>query len=257
MRCRCRIAVVVASVVLLCGSADRGFSAEPKLNLDHFKVYKIAVGKKISAGVTLQGQFDKRPRKAKIEGPVMFANPVSKNGSQILDKNAHLTVYFFESAEPEPGRAVVIRNQFFDFKPQTVLIGNPGCLFVPATKRHKDEKFPMSKQLDHYKCYKVLEGEAAKAPVELVDQFEKTGNVAVKPVLFGVPVSKEHDGTITEIKNKRDHLVIYELEKQNTKPVVKFEFKDQFDGLDAEAHTRVFLCVPSLKLEYKETTNPK
>jgi hypothetical protein len=239
---------------LWCGLTNQGFSAAPTFRLDHFKIYKIQIRpeQQISAEIRLKGQFDVRPREANIKGPALIANPVSKNDGRILDGNAHLTVYFITRPVPEPERTVTVRNQFFGTRERELKIGNPEYLLVPTSKTHDRRTYPKSRRLDHFKCYKVLEGDKPEADVRLVDQFERTENVALKPVLFGVPVAKEHDGVVTRIINPRDHLVIYELKRHDSRPVARIGLTDQFGQFDGEVYTRMYLCVPSQKLDARE-----
>lgn len=245
MKAKATCWVAMVFVVLL--SSNHAVEGKDlKFRLDHFKVYKVRAAKEVSDGVVLRGQFDKEGRKSEINGPLYFANPVSKNKEEIVDKNAHLNWYRL-SGEREPRRAVVLRNQFGE---QKLLLGQPDFLLAPTKKKHGADTYPRSRSLDHFKAYKVIEGKAIEKEVTLVDQFDDEKNVVLRPVLFCVPVEKTHGGKAFKIINKRDHLVVYELKPQEHE--VKFEVSDQFSENTLKTSACVWLCVPSVKLEFEE-----
>ena len=218
----------------------------PPFQLDHFSVYKVGAEPGASAQVGLRGQFDQGLIPAEVRGPTHFANPVSKNGGRIIDKNAHLNWYEIRGPE-EKKREVVVRNQFRDRKEQNLVLGQPRFLLVPTKKVHGDNTFPIAKGLDHYKCYEVLEAEPVNEPVRLIDQFGRNENRAVRPVFFCVPVFKQHDREKFPINNERDHLTVY-----NLKPVDKeigIDVSDQIGKNRLSVTSLVWLCLPSEKLK--------
>ena len=101
--------------------------------------------------------------------------------------------------------------------------------------------------LDHFKCYKVLEGEAIDKGVSLKDQFDGDKNDGDKnvPVLrprwLAVPVQKTYKEETTKIQNKRDHLVVYEIPRKEVQK--KIVMKDQFGDRRLQVVERRFLCV--------------
>ena len=80
------------------------------LGLDYFKVYDVE-DRPADGAVQPRGQFDRRAMRMDLALLDFFANPVSKNGEPLYDKNAHLTWYRGRQAS-EPTRRVVLENQF-------------------------------------------------------------------------------------------------------------------------------------------------
>ncbi len=123
-----------------CGSAQ-GICAEltfqvpdPADVLDHFKCYKVDKKKSTKLDpkplVDLEDQFDVDVElDVKVDGPEFFCNPVSKDGTEILNGFAHQTCYKIKG--PKQTREVVINNQFGE---QTLIITEPKLLCVPSTK---------------------------------------------------------------------------------------------------------------------------
>ena len=214
-----------------------------EFRLDHFLFYDVE-NSDAGATVSLQGQFDEEPIKANVRFLDLFANPVKKIHGDvtcpIIDSKAHLSFHVI-SQEPEPTRVVLLRNQF---RTQQILIGNAQALLAPAKKEPEGG----SDKLDHYKCYRVLEGKAVEAEVFLADQFTKRSTVVLDPVLFAVPVKKEHDGRFFEIHNKEDHLTLYRI-----RPFMVEEKRltaDQFGERGLKFFRAVLLGVPSTKIEW-------
>ena len=79
--------------------------------LDHFRLYDVQPYFS-GATPTLKGQFDSRDRPAVVGQLRQFANPVSKDGEAIKDKNSHFTIYDAQTTFPEPLRVVRVQNQF-------------------------------------------------------------------------------------------------------------------------------------------------
>jgi hypothetical protein len=120
------------------------------LKLDYFKFYDVE-NRDAAADVTLRGQFDKRPQKMQMRLLDFFANPVSKNGEPLYEKNAHLTWY--RGVQPaEPIRQAVVENQLGQFKIRT---GTGWGLLVPTQKIEEGSAFP--EELDHFKVYRLAE----------------------------------------------------------------------------------------------------
>ena len=215
-----------------------------ELKLDYFKFYDVA-NQSLDDWVTLQGQFDKEPERARILFINFFANAVSKNREALYNKYAHLNWYNIFDPVPEPTRVVVVENQFGK---QKLLIGPARALLAPAQKYERGSQFPEA--LDHFKLYKVLEGEPVDKAVALKDQFGADEVKVTAPLAFAVPVKKEHAGTAIPIRNKRAHLVLYRItprSMQRTELV-----RDQFGRRHIQIYRSVFLAAPSLKREWKE-----
>jgi catechol 2,3-dioxygenase-like lactoylglutathione lyase family enzyme len=213
-----------------------------KLRLDHFQVYDVA---NQDAGflVGLQGQFDEQRERAKLTYLNAFANPVSKNGEPIYDKNAHLTWYNLFDYVPEPTRLVVFENQF---GVQKILTGRAIALLAPAQKYEKGSEFP--KELDHYKVYQVLQGEPVGRGVKLRDQFDHREAEVTYPWAFAVPVRKWHEGSTFGVHNAKAHLAFYKITPGSVQKARVV--RDQFGRRYLHIYRSVLLGVPSVKREW-------
>lgn len=214
-----------------------------ELRLDHFKLYEVQAQSAVGHDPTLRGQFDQTAQTVKLLNLRQFANPVSKNGEEIHDPNAHLTVYDFATPVPDPPRFVRLENQFGE---QKLVIDLALFLLVPALKVEKGISFP--ERLDHYKCYRVVKGEPIDKEVSLKDQFDSEETAVLEPIFFGVPTLKRYGGKIEDIKNPKEHLTIYRLKERDFQTTR--EFKDQFLSGKLEIFRSRALAVPSLKLEW-------
>ncbi|MHC4406518.1 MAG: DUF7450 family protein [Planctomycetota bacterium] len=233
------LAVLMTAALIFAWAASGLAQERPQpLKLDHFKVYRL---KPQEIGpVLLKGQFDPKPRKVVVGPLTHFANPASKNGAGIFDKNAHLAWYRIQQ-EKEPERVVLVRNQFGE---QKLTLGQPRFLLAPAKKGKEGGEFP--KRLDHYKCYEVIKGEPAQKVVSLEDQFgaERQAKVG-RPRLLGVPVEKTYHGKTFEIQNKEAHLLVYDISRKEHPREI--EVADQFGERTLVVSFSEFLCVPSIK----------
>lgn len=218
-----------------------------EFRLDHFKLYEVQPYSGGGATPELRGQFDSRDRPFVLNLLRQFANPVSKNGEGIKDRNNHLTAYEISTTAPEPQRAVVVDNQFGR---QKMKIGPVHFLLVPALKI--EPGIGMPENLDHFKCYKVLESRPLDIAVSLEDQFDSESKVQVwEPVLFGVPTLKKYGGKTYEIKNPKEHLTIYRI--TDKKYSLARDVQDQFQKVPIQLaiFRSASLAVPSLKLEWE------
>ena len=216
-----------------------------KLKLDHFKFYDVA-NQRVGVRVRLQGQFDKEPEVCELTYVNLFANPVSKNGEAIYDKNAHLTWYDLYDPAPDPVRSVVVENQFA--KKQPIYTGRACALLVPTHKVEKGSAFP--ERLDHFKVYQVLRGRDVEPKVKLKDQFGSDNPEVYTPSFFAVPVTKWADKNVFKIQNERAHLLLYRIDPG---PVDKTILTaDQFGKRHLRVFRSVLLGVPSLKKSWKE-----
>ncbi len=204
--------------------------------IPHFKAYPLEA-QPIQDKVALKGQFDEDFVGTKLTRLSLFANPVSKNGEGIPDRNAHLNWYEIEGPT-EPERTLEIRNQF---GVEHIRIGQPKFLASPAEKHEEGSEFP--KRLDHFKCYEVLEGRAPDRVVSLEDQFGRDNEMRVlKPRFFCVPVEKLHgSGKPTRIHCPSQHLTVYDVAPRPRVVV------DQFGVRQIEFAPCELLCVPTLK----------
>lgn len=216
-----------------------------ELQLDHFKFYDVA-NLEIGEIVALKGQFDKFGERVRLTYLNLFANPVSKNGEPIYDKNAHLTWYDLFDPTPDPTRAVVVANQFG--KQQQIHIGRSCALLVPAQKYYRGSVFP--EKLGHYKVYQVLHGEPVNKTVKLEDQFGGEEGKVDSPLFFAVPVKKWTARQAFEIHNEKAHLLIYRLYPSRHEKTILV--RDQFGRRYLNVFRSVLLGVPSLKLKWTE-----
>ena len=102
-----------------------------KCKIDHFLCYE-AEGASVDVPVDLEDQFGFRPG-VLVDEPVLFCNPVDKNGERILNSEAHLTCYEIdvESDDDDEEREVLVDNQFGT---QTLEVEEPKLLCVPSGK---------------------------------------------------------------------------------------------------------------------------
>ena len=215
-----------------------------ELKLDYFKIYDVE-DRQAQADVLLQGQFDKRGQKMRLALLDFFANPVSKNGQPLFDKNAHLSWYRGLQAQ-EPMRRVVVENQFGRFDIRT---GSGYGLLVPSQKVEAGSEFP--KALDHYKVYRLVDVEQVPdVRLKLRDQFG-TEEVALRvPMYFAVPVVKTYGDKKYPIQNARAHLLVFGITPRNAQR--KIIVRNQFArGVSVAVVRSVMLAAPSLKLDWK------
>jgi hypothetical protein len=215
-----------------------------ELKLDYFKFYDVE-NRDATGDVLLKGQFDQRPQKMGIRLVDYFANPVSKNGEPLFDKNAHLA-WYRGIQPPEPLRHAVVENQFGKFDIRT---GTGYGLLVPTEKVEQGSVFP--KELDHYKVYRLADVEQVPAKVlKLKDQFGGDEVKLLLPLYFAVPVTKRHGDKTEPVHNERAHLLIFSITTRDVQKAVKL--RNQFArGISVRAVRSVMLGAPSLKLEWK------
>lgn len=193
--------------------------------------------------VYLQTQFDRETDLSYLECLTWFANPVSKNREPMYDKNAHLASYRLFQPAPEDMRTVDLDNQFGK---QKIITGEVLYLLAPARKIERGSK--LSKKLNHYKVYKVLDGKSVKTDVKLEDQFGKNKVTVSSPYAFAAPAEKRHDGQVFPVNNKKAHLVLYKITPNRIEKTKTT--KDQFGKHQLNFQYSFLLAVPSIKLEW-------
>jgi hypothetical protein len=147
--------------------------------LDHFRLYDVQPYFSGAAPI-LRGQFDGDDRPAVVGWLRQFANPVSKDGEAIKDRNSHFIIYDAQTTFPEPPRTVRVQNQFGE---QKLLIDYLLFLLVPAQKIEPGLGYPDT--LDHFKGYRVFNGDVINQTVSLADQFVVEDKVLVlEPLVF-------------------------------------------------------------------------
>lgn len=246
MNLRCLSVVGIGVVSLAVSSwalAQEDTSRAPIL--DHFKVYAVK-SQSVQGRVEVQGQFDKEKRPVTLVALTYLANPVSKNGAQLVDKNAHLAWYSIRSTIREPKRRVTLRNQFGE---QELVLGPSLMLAVPTEKVEQGSALP--KKLDHFVCYRVLEGKEIAKAVSLVDQLDRQRSVRVnRPLFFCVPVTKTHEEHVFKIQNPRMHLAVYEITPKVYD--LRKTLANQFGKREVTLLKSEMLAVPSEKLRWSE-----
>jgi hypothetical protein len=120
---------VVGAPEKLCVPTEKFPGPVPQpLPRDHFNCYPV-FGSPVGAPVSLVDQFQGLLSTAL--NPILFCNPVDKNGGGILNPADHLTCYDLLPEGLAVG-PVPIRNQFFD--PTLLTVDVASALCVPSTK---------------------------------------------------------------------------------------------------------------------------
>ena len=215
-----------------------------ELKLDYFKIYDVE-NRDAQGDLLLRGQFDRRAQKMRLTLLDFFANPVSKNGEPLYNRNAHLTWY--RGVQPaEPIRRVVLENQFGKFDIRT---GTGYGLLVPTQKVERGSAF--AEEVDHFKVYRLVDVVSVPAKgVKLQDQFGSEGVRLRLPLYFAVPVMKRHGEKDFPIHNENAHLLIFSITVQDIKK--KVTLRNQFaNGISINVVRSIMLAAPSLKREWQ------
>lgn len=251
---RSRLGVSVLLVVMLVGGlllwTNLPAEAAKPQPLDHFRCYRVLQAEPPSAGavVVLQDQFDiaaGATPEALVRNPEWFCNPTEKRHKnrlfEITNPDGHLKFYNIET-EPGPERTIRYKNQFEKGK---AVLGQARWLAVPTQK----EGHPPPERLDHFKCYQVLDAEAANTVVGLQDQWQTEPQVEVGgPVMFCNPTRKIHvdTGVAVGVGNARGHLMCYRTGSDPGLVFTVFTFNQFGDELLVVGDADV-LCVPTRK----------
>lgn len=222
---------------------------------NHFKLYVVKSAEPFEPIVVkLKDQFDKEPYKVKLTSITHFANPVEKRHGKATHRiafpNAHLTWYKFKTDMRPVKRVVKIKNQFGE---QKLVLGEAVFLAVPTQKVEPESAFP--KEFNHFKAYKVIEGDFKPVYVELKDQFDgKPIKVKVfKPFLFCNPVVKYRKDGKSPIFNERYHLTCYFIDPKEMASSTprSITIKNQFGKRRLHPQHYFVLCVPTDKLGFE------
>ena len=218
------------------------------LRLDHFRAYDL-VARSVDYSVGLRGQFDgKAFRDHRLVSLEHFSNPVDKNREGLYNRHAHLNWYTLDpSTASEPVRRVSLANQFGK---QELTVGDAVLLLVPTEKYEEGSR--IARRLDHFKCYRVLEGVTpAAGALTLEDQFIESTRIRVEmPLFFCVPVAKRYRKRVEEIRNEKTHLTIYRISSREHS--TRRKVRDQFDEYGLTMLSTAMLAVPSRKLSWAE-----
>ena len=231
-----------ALVVGLCGGANAQIVPE-----NHYLVYDI--GQKTLVLFILQkyDQFDQWFPDFTTNNLIMekFANPVEKNGESYFNQSIHQTWWWID--DPQDTKQVGLLNQFGH---QDWDVGNGRYLVLPAWKDVPDGDFPPF--WNHYKCYEA-EGPPVNVDVLLHDQWGGFSSVAVDPVLFCNPCTKElANGERYEIVTPEAHLAVYRLQPTLPSDIPATAY-DQFGVWQINAVEAIWLVVPTEKLTVVES----
>lgn len=217
-------------------------SGELSFRINHFQCYGVDPGSGFKPRtVTLVDQFGSS--KAVASQLTTLCSPVRKNGGAVRNARAHLACYPIKSKPTFRARKVVITNQFE--KGTRLVVVRPIQLCVPTGKAVLPGPSPQPvKGLDHYQCYVVKPARKLRERrVSLLDQFGKSRPIVVRMVSLCAPVRKNKE----PIRNKRDHLVCYQLRSRQTFRSRHVGIVNQFGKGDLTVVSPERLCLPSLK----------
>lgn len=265
------IILLLLSSLLRLVSVNRPSRPAGTYSLDHFKVYDVRdvplLGEKgPGRPVFTQGQFDAGPKPGILLAVTHFANPATKTlkgdpPSTLQNSRAHLTWYRLEETVLDPTRQVTFTNQFG--KDQKIVIDQAHYLLLPTSKLLDRPPDNVPEELDHYKCYEVIEETDVNTgeTVKIEDQFSVDEAVIVGDlVYFCVPANKflGPEASSPGLLNPVDHLAVYEIPKTHG-PVPPFKTKDQFQDYPGfQIISSEFLCVPSKKIAFEDLpSNPQ
>jgi hypothetical protein len=218
--------------------ALRGLS----FRLNHFQCYGVDPGTAFKPRtVTLVDQFGRS--KAVASQLTTLCAPVRKNGSIVRNARAHLACFPITRRPEFRSRRVVITNQFE--KGTRLVVVRPLRLCLPSGKTILPGPSPRPVEgLDHYQCYVVKPARKLRERrVSLVDQFGKSRPTAVRMVSLCAPVRKNK----IPVRNKRDHLVCYQLRSGQAFRVRRVGIVNQFGKAQLTVVSPQTLCLPSLK----------
>jgi hypothetical protein len=237
-------AVGVALAAMLGARASHGATASGELSfrLNHFQCYGVDPGSAFKPrAVTLADQFGRS--KAVASQLTTLCAPVRKNGSTVRNARAHLVCYPIKRKPAFRSRKAVITNQFE--KGTRLVVVRPVQLCLPSGKAVLPGPGPLPvKGLDHYQCYVVKPARKLRERrVSLLDQFGKSRPTVVRMVSLCAPVRKN----TVPIRNKRDHLVCYQLRSSQTFRSRLVGIVNQFGKGDLTVVRPERLCLPSLK----------
>jgi len=245
--------VLALSVGLVaCGGEQEEEEEEEEVPvLDHFICYttdRTAMGE--VEVVQLKDQFT--TINATVKSAKWFCNAVNKTYEGVLTgishPDHHLTFYQIEYEKGAVMYHVQVKNQFQEEELQSLTVSGPVMLAVPTHKVEPgDHKPPV--HLDHFLVYKVEKAipTGVFKHVNLKDQWRPESGVEVRGVAyFAKPVQKTHDGGVTEIENRREHLVFYTI--KDTAFPGEVNVFNQFGNQTLKVLRSTLLGVPSANI---------
>ncbi|MCC6766538.1 MAG: hypothetical protein IT293_17895 [Deltaproteobacteria bacterium] len=164
--------------------------------LGHFQCYEIHRPAFDRAGVSLVDALG--PSIVTIKRAKRICAPADKNGEDPtapLDPE-HFTYYTLKQTTPfTKVKGVTVDNQFGSYG---MALTKPDRLLVPTAKSLTDPAAPLTRPVDHYKCYKVA-GAKTKVPgLVVTDQF---GTIVVdvkQPLHLCLPAVKNDEGPLVD-----------------------------------------------------------
>ena len=124
--------------------------------------------------------------------------PADKNGEDpdAPTQDEHFTYYTLKQTSPfTKVKGVTVENQFGT---RTMMLTKPDRMLVPTAKSLTGPPAPLTRPIDHYKCYKVAGAKLHVPGIWIVDQF---GDITVdvkKPLHLCLPAEKEHEGPLVD-----------------------------------------------------------
>ena len=248
------------------GKDDNGDGVvDENVNCDHYLSYLI--DKTINpVNVVLRDQFI-NPTDFRLVLIERLLNPVKKlhAGLSFIPKrpDLHYLAYRVETQVPFTPRQVLIENQF---EKRVVSAIRPNYLLAPTGKRklglpidsmlsHVPSSIadkliativpPIPKDANHYLCYD-LEPYDVNTAVLTRDQFQSRQFEVIRARYLCNPVQKTHDGKVSEIIDRDNHIMCYEVIPHN--PVNrKVLTHNQFGIKLLNAVRTEEICVPTVK----------
>jgi hypothetical protein len=243
------IAIATGLLVSALGAGTTPAAAQgPQDVLSHFLCYQGTFPDfDPVAGVRLDDQFA-TTHETMVIGPRLLCNPVRKTRrsgevTRIVDRRQHLKAYAIGPLDVVGTREIIDRNQF-GREQRLTISREPSRLLVPTRKAPHDPP----EGLDHFLCYKVLEGRAADRAVALKDQFGSFRTRVGRPKLHCNPADKHHlPAPPVTIEHEFAHLLCYGIERHRLDPPIGRRTDNQFERARVRSEVAVMLCVPSRK----------
>ena len=211
---------------------------------DHYLTYVVGDPPVLQFPVGLEDQFGTANH---VTGHLeQFGVPASKNNEGINYPLLHFTWWTIGGFEP--GRRVVVRNQFGE---QALDVWNPRYLWNPALKYPGPGDQP-PQDANHYKCYSAA-GPPVGRVVSLETQFGTETVTVMEPEVFCNPAVKtDPTGRQYGVVDSMLHYVCYRIDPVHTFGL-QVPVLDQFLSEPLFLTHDRYLCVPSVKTDVVPT----
>jgi hypothetical protein len=222
------------------GDANDAARAQ-QFRLDHFQCYRVDPTTPFEPRrVALTDQFG-RSRAVALRLFNLCA-PVRKNRTLPRNREAHLACYTLRR-QRFAIRQVAVTNQFQ--RSGRLAVVRPSELCLPTGKTLEPDVRPRPVEgLDHYQCYLVRPLTRTRVdPPVLVDQFGRSRPAVGPAVRLCAPVRKNR----TVPRNRREHLVCYQLQPREPFQPRAATIVNQFGFARLVVARPEWLCLPSLK----------